>query len=81
MNDKASLHSALKGAYAVFAVTDFWDTMSADVETQQGTNIADVSKEEGVQHLLWSYLVDVKKRLSPIQPLPDLILFFTPFCL
>jgi hypothetical protein len=34
----------LKGAYAVFAVTNFWENPKADVEIQQGKNIADVSK-------------------------------------
>lgn len=59
--DKESLRAALKGAYAVFAVTNFWENPKADVEIQQGKNIADVSKDVGVQHLVWSSLLDVTK--------------------
>lgn len=38
--------------------------MNPDVEYQQGKNIADVSKESGVQHLIWSSLMNVTKRES-----------------
>ncbi|MCJ1258052.1 hypothetical protein MMC24_005881 [Lignoscripta atroalba] len=61
LEDKSSLRAALKGAYAVFAVTNFWEKMSAEVEFQQGKNIADVSKELEVQHLVWSSLLNVTK--------------------
>ncbi len=44
LNDKASLSAAIKGAYAVFAVTDFWTSMKKEVEVEQGKNVADVSK-------------------------------------
>ncbi|KAE8152729.1 hypothetical protein BDV25DRAFT_54909 [Aspergillus avenaceus] len=61
LNDKESLRSVIKGAYGVFAVTNFWEIFSAEVEVQQGKNIAEVSKEEGVQHLVWSSLLNVNK--------------------
>ncbi|KAL1745763.1 hypothetical protein HDZ31DRAFT_81735 [Schizophyllum fasciatum] len=61
LNDKPSLRQAIKGAYGVFAVTDFWSSLSAEKEIAQGKNIADVCKEENVQHLVWSSLLDVKK--------------------
>jgi hypothetical protein len=38
--------------------------MSAEVEMQQGKNIADVAKEVGVQHYICSSLMDVTKRKS-----------------
>ena len=44
MNDTKSLKAALKGAYAVFAVTNFWESQSADVEKKQGIAIADAAK-------------------------------------
>jgi hypothetical protein len=44
MDDKASLRKALEGAYAVFLVTNYWETMSAEVEKRQGIDVADVAK-------------------------------------
>ena len=44
MDDTESLKVALHGAYAVYLVTNYWETMSADVERKQGKNIADVAK-------------------------------------
>lgn len=44
LNSKDSVTEALKGAYAVYAVTNFWETGSADTEIQQGKNIADAAK-------------------------------------
>jgi uncharacterized protein YbjT (DUF2867 family) len=61
MNDPASLKSAISGSHAVFAVTNYWESMSKEVEVQQGKNIADLSKEAGVKHLIWSSLPHVTK--------------------
>ncbi|KAI9870346.1 MAG: hypothetical protein M1830_004352 [Pleopsidium flavum] len=61
LDDKSSLRSALKGAYAVFAVTNYWEKMSAEVEVQQGKNVADVAKELSVEHFIWSSLLNIKK--------------------
>jgi len=59
LNDPATLKVALKGAYAVFAVTNYWESKSADVEVKQGKDIADAAKEAGVQHFVWSSLLNV----------------------
>ncbi|KAE9364578.1 NAD(P)-binding protein [Stipitochalara longipes BDJ] len=56
LNDKTSLAHALKGAYAVFAVTNWHEIMNKEREIQQGKNVADVAKEQNVQHLIWSSL-------------------------
>jgi uncharacterized protein YbjT (DUF2867 family) len=61
MNDSDSLKSAISGSYAVFAVTNYWETMSKATEVQQGKNIADMSKAAGVKHLIWSSLPNVTK--------------------
>lgn len=61
MNDVDSLKSAIAGSYAVFAVTNYWETMSKETEVQQGKNIADLSKAAGVSHLIWSSLPHVVK--------------------
>jgi hypothetical protein len=44
MDDNESLKAALHGAYAIFLVTNYWETVSADVERKQGKNVADVAK-------------------------------------
>ncbi|KAM5441677.1 hypothetical protein MferCBS31731_003358 [Microsporum ferrugineum] len=59
LNSKDSVTEALKGAYAVYAVTNFWETGSAETEIQQGKNIADAAKANDVQHLVWSSLINV----------------------
>ncbi|KAI9889276.1 MAG: hypothetical protein M1814_005651 [Vezdaea aestivalis] len=61
LDDPASLTSAFKGAYAVFAVTNYWEKMSGEVEFAQGKAIADTAKAEGVQHLIWSSLLDINE--------------------
>jgi hypothetical protein len=38
------LKGALKDAYAVYAVTNYWETRSADVEMKQGKAMADAAK-------------------------------------
>lgn len=43
VNSKESLEKALAGAYAVFAVTNYWEKMDAALEEKQGRLIADVS--------------------------------------
>ncbi|KAL8726782.1 MAG: hypothetical protein Q9181_005921 [Wetmoreana brouardii] len=60
INSKEQIKAALHGAYAVFAVTNYWEKMDAELEEQQGRNIADLAKESGVQHLIWSSLLNVK---------------------
>jgi hypothetical protein len=43
VDDKASLLSAFKGAYAVFAVTNYWEKMDMELEIHQGKQIADAA--------------------------------------
>ncbi|KAG4438489.1 hypothetical protein IFR05_006012 [Cadophora sp. M221] len=59
VSSKASMLAAFKGAYAVFAVTNYWETMDAKVEIEQGKNLADAALESGVQHFIWSSLPNV----------------------
>lgn len=56
----------LAGAHSVFAVTNFWETASSGPEIQQGKNIADAAKDTGVQHLVWSSLLNVTTRASAL---------------
>jgi uncharacterized protein YbjT (DUF2867 family) len=44
LNDAASVKEAIKGSYAVFGVTDYWQSQDPDVEFQQGQAMADGAK-------------------------------------
>ncbi|KAL2436482.1 hypothetical protein ABEF95_011004 [Exophiala dermatitidis] len=61
LTDLASVKSAIAGSYGVFAVTNYWEKMSKDGEFQQGKNIVDACKEQGIKHLVWSSLPNVTK--------------------
>ena len=62
MDNYDSVASALKGADSVFAVTNFWEKASAEIEIKQGKNVADAAKANGVKFLVWSSLINVTKR-------------------
>jgi putative NADH-flavin reductase len=61
MEDAESVKQALEGSYAVFAVTNYWEKASKDLEIQQGKAIADAAKAVGVKHLVWSALPNATK--------------------
>ncbi|CAG7931582.1 unnamed protein product [Penicillium olsonii] len=65
-----SLTAALQGSHTVFLVTNYWQTMKADVEYSQGKNVTDVCKALGVSHLIFSSLHHVteetKGRLTKV---------------
>lgn len=64
--DPASLDAAFKGADAVFGVTDFWQACRGDAERekQQGKNLVDAAKRQGVKHFVWSSLEDTRPTLA-----------------
>jgi uncharacterized protein YbjT (DUF2867 family) len=59
LNDPSSLEAAFNGAFAVFAVTNYWETMSKSTEITQGKNIVDAAIATGVKHLVISSLPNV----------------------
>jgi len=59
MNDKASVAKAIKGSHTVFLVTNYWESANPDIERSQGINVADAAKEEGIQHIVFSSLINV----------------------
>jgi len=59
LDDASAVEKALTGAHTVFAVTNFWEKGSADIEIQQGKNVADAAKKTGVKFLVWSSLLNV----------------------
>jgi uncharacterized protein YbjT (DUF2867 family) len=48
---------AFKGAYGVFAMTNFWEC-GAIKEYEQGINMVNAARQQGVQHFIWSSLPD-----------------------
>ncbi len=57
LNDRASLESAFRNAYGVFAVTDFWE---GGDEYAQGMNAVEAARSAGVAHFIWSTLPNVE---------------------
>lgn len=73
LNNASDVESALKGAYGVFGLTDFWAAHSADIEIQQGKNIIDASKKVGVKHLVFSSLEDTVKVSKGARNVPHFV--------
>src|SRR4029077_5754669 len=53
LEDPATLPAALRGAYGVYSVQDFW-AVGEKREISQGKNLADAAKKAGVQHFVYS---------------------------
>jgi uncharacterized protein YbjT (DUF2867 family) len=53
LNDPASLANALAGAWGVFAVQNTWEA-GVQGEEEQGKRIADLAREAGVEHYVYS---------------------------
>jgi uncharacterized protein YbjT (DUF2867 family) len=56
-----SLVRALDGADAVFCMTNYFETFSAEQETQQAANQARAAAAAGVQHAVWSTCEDTRR--------------------
>jgi len=61
MGSRSSLAAALVGTHTVFLVTlpDMVSGAAPGTETEHGKNVADAAKEAGVQHLVFSSLINV----------------------
>src|SRR5688572_28663340 len=61
MASKSSVAEAIKGTHTLFLVTlpDFVTGSPKGTEYEHGKNVADAAKEAGVQHLLFSSLINV----------------------
>ncbi|KAL3451116.1 NmrA family transcriptional regulator [Aspergillus insuetus] len=60
-NAPSSLTAAVQGAYALFGVTDFWDSKSPSTEIAQGKAIADAALAAGVTVMIFSSLPSISK--------------------
>jgi nucleoside-diphosphate-sugar epimerase len=66
INDEEALRRIIGGSTAVFAVTNYWEKASKELEYKQGTSMADIAQEVGVEHFIWSSLPHVTKSESQI---------------
>jgi uncharacterized protein YbjT (DUF2867 family) len=53
MDDRAGLERAMKGAYGVYSVQDFW-SVGAAREIQQGVNMVDAASSAGIKHFVYA---------------------------
>jgi len=55
-----ALVEALKSCYAFFAVTNYWDPNTKDVEIEVGKGMVDAAISAGIKHFIWSSLPNVE---------------------
>jgi len=63
LNNRRDVDAAVKGAYGVFAVTNFWEPeilQNHHKEIEQGYNLVDASAAAKVEIFIWSGLPDTK---------------------
>jgi len=79
LNDEASLVKAFNGAYAIFAVTNFFEPLGAtgsvtaaqEIEWTQATNMVKAARQiPSLQHYIWSTLPNSTKTTSGKFPVP-----------
>ena len=62
LDDAESLQHAFEGAHIIYAMTDFWQSMSATIECEQGKRIADIAAAlPQLEHFVWASLPDGKE--------------------
>jgi uncharacterized protein YbjT (DUF2867 family) len=60
LDDAASVHRAMNGAFGAFCVTNFWEHFSPEKELAQAATLADAAAKAGVKHVVWSTLEDTR---------------------
>lgn len=62
MENLEQLEMAMNGVYGVFSLQNFWEKgVEHDGEVRQGKNVADIAKKVGVQHFIFSSVVDCER--------------------
>ncbi|KAF5020209.1 hypothetical protein F66182_7774 [Fusarium sp. NRRL 66182] len=62
LDDPESFHDAFEGAQIIFAMTDFWQTMSAAREEAQGKSIMDIAADlPDLEQMIWADLPDAAR--------------------
>ena len=61
VDNATSLRRAFEGANIIFAMTDFWQHISATKEEEQGKRIMDIAADlPHLEHIIWASLPDAK---------------------
>src|SRR5690348_10399652 len=61
VDDRESMRRAFEGAYGAFCVTFFWAHFSVDKEQAEARMMAELAKQAGLKHVIWSTLEDTRK--------------------
>ena len=61
VDDVESLKRAFEGAYGAYCVTFFWAHFSPEREIANATNMAQATKQAGIEHVIWSTLEDTRQ--------------------
>lgn len=61
LDDYDSLVRAFDGAHAAFCMTNFFETFSAELETQEAANLARAAAAGQVRHVIWSTAEDTRR--------------------
>ena len=61
LNDEESLVKAFDGCYGAFIVTNYWETMDVEKETEQLRNAKEATKKAGLAHVVISTLEDTRE--------------------
>jgi uncharacterized protein YbjT (DUF2867 family) len=65
LDDAASVHRAMNGAYGAFCVTNYWEHFSPEKELLQAHAMAQAAARARVQHVIWSTLEDTRDLITP----------------
>ncbi|KAF5970912.1 hypothetical protein FCOIX_10135 [Fusarium coicis] len=69
VDDAESLRQAFQGANVIFAMTDFWQHMSAAKEEEQGKRIMDIAADlPHLEQIIWASLPDAKTISNGMYP-------------
>ncbi|MGE5112806.1 MAG: NmrA/HSCARG family protein [Acidobacteriaceae bacterium] len=60
VDDRESMRRAFSGAYGAYCVTFFWNHFSPEREMAEARMMAELAKETGLQHVIWSTLEDTR---------------------
>jgi hypothetical protein len=62
LDNAESLQRAFEGAHIIYAMTDFWQSMSGSIEFEQGKRIVDIAADlPQLEHFVWASLPDGKE--------------------
>ena len=60
LDEPESVRRGFQGAYGAFCLTNFWEHFSPEKEKEQAHTMAQAAEAEGVEHVIWSTLEDMR---------------------